>query len=114
NWREKAIHDALHFSVPDTTLLLEDVASQPGEQDANGSDVIDLTAKLTSNGTLHWNVPAGRWQILRFVYTIADRAYVSTSSDGWNGYALDVLDSSALKRYWDAVVEPLIADAGPL
>ena len=36
------------------------------------------------------------------------------SSDGWKGYALDVLDAGAFQRYWDAVVEPLIADAGPL
>ena len=27
---------------------------------------------------------------------------------------LDVLDAGAFQRYWDAVVEPLIADAGPL
>ncbi len=63
---------------------------------------------------LRWDVPAGSWQVLRFGYTIGDRSYVSTSSEGWNGYSLDVLDAGAFRRYWDAVVEPLIADAGPL
>ena len=53
-------------------------------------------------------------EILRFGCTIGDRSKVSTSSDGWQGYALDVLDAGAFQRYWDAVVEPLIADAGPL
>jgi hypothetical protein len=38
---------------------------------------------------------------------------VSTCSEGWDGYALDPFDAGAFKRYWDAVVEPLIADAGP-
>ncbi len=114
NWREKAIHNALHFSAPDTSVLFEEIPSQPNEQDANTSDVIELSSSLDANGVLHWNAPAGRWQILRFVSTIGDHSYVSTSSDGWKGYALDVLDQRALKKYWDAVVEPLIADAGPL
>ena len=35
-------------------------------------------------------------------------------SAGWKGYALDVLDAGAFRRYWDAVVEPLIIDAGPM
>ncbi len=76
--------------------------------------MVDLTAKLTQDGILRWEVPEGTWQILRFGCTIGDRSHVSTCSDGWQGYALDVLDAGAFQRYWDAVVEPLIADAGPL
>ncbi len=114
NWQEKAIHKALSFSAPDTTLLHQDVPGQPNEQDARTGDVIDLSGKLASDGTLRWLVPAGRWQVLHFAYTIGDHSSVSTSSDGWKGYALDVLDRAALGRYWDAVVEPLIRDAGPL
>ena len=113
NWREKALHEALHFSAPDTSLLFESIPGQAGEQDANLHDVIDLSSKLRADGQLNWRVPAGRWQVLRFVSTIGDRSLVSTSSDGWKGYALDVLDEGAFKRYWNAVVEPLIADAGP-
>ncbi len=114
NWREKAIHDALHFSAPDTTLLLEEVAGRPNEQDANTGDVVDLSSKLGADGVLHWDVPNGHWQVLRFVCTIGDHSYVSTSSDGWKGYAVDVLDHNALKKYWDSVVEQLITDAGSL
>ncbi|MBC8095510.1 MAG: glycoside hydrolase [Akkermansiaceae bacterium] len=114
NWREKAIHNALHFSAPDTTLLHQELPALPDEQDVNTADVIDLSAKLGTNGMLRWTVPPGRWQVLRFVSTIGDHSSVSTSSDGWKGYAVDVLDRSALKRYWDSVVEPLIADAGSL
>ncbi len=111
---EKAMIEALHFSAPDTTLLLQDVAPQPGEEDASAAQVVELTAKLAADGTLRWDVPAGEWTILRFGYTIPRRGKVSTSSDGWKGYALDVLDRAAFRRYWDELVEPLIADAGPL
>lgn len=114
HWQEKAGHKSLHFSAPDTTLLLEVAPGLPGEEDTAATDVIDLTAQLDDEGTLRWEVPAGSWQVLRFGGTIGNRSYVSTCSEGWDGYSLDVLDAGAFGRYWDAVVEPLIADAGPL
>lgn len=114
NWAEKAGYRPLHFSAPDTTPLLEEDPPIAGEEDVTPDRVVDLTDKLENDGTLTWDVPEGTWEVLRFGYTISDRAAVSTCSQGWEGYALDVLDAGALERYWDAVVEPLLADAGPL
>ena len=37
-----------------------------------------------------------------------------TASGVWNGLVIDYLDADALRWYWHAVVDPLIADAGPL
>jgi hypothetical protein len=114
NWSEKAVYKSLNFSAPDTAPLFEEFPAQAGEEDTHVADVADLTAKLSKDGVLRWEAPAGRWQVLRFGCTIGDHSHVSTCSDGWHGYALDVLDAGAFERYWDAVVEPLIADAGPL
>jgi len=114
HWQEKAGHKSLHFSAPDTTLLLEQDPAEPGEEDTLAADVVDLTDRLDSDGVLRWEVPDGSWQVLRLGYTISNRAHVSTSSEGWTGYSLDVLDAGAFRRYWGAVVEPLVADAGPL
>ena len=114
NWEQKAGHKPLHFSAPDTALLFDETADVAGEEDAHTADVLDLTAKLGDDGTLRWDAPAGAWQVLRFGYTIGNHSYVSTSSEGWKGFAIDVLDAGAFRRYWDAVVAPLIADAGPL
>ena len=114
NWKEKAGHKPLHFSAPDTTLLLEQDPAEPGEEDTQTADVVDLTSSLDKDGSLRWDVPPGSWQVLRFGYTIGNRSYVSTCSEGWDGYSLDVLDAGAFRRYWNAIVEPLIADAGPL
>ena len=88
--------------------------TRPGEQDTTPADVVDLTAHLAADGTLSWTFPSGRWRILRLGSTLSELRHVSTHSEGWGGYALDVLDAGAFKRYWDAVVLPLIADAGPL
>jgi hypothetical protein len=114
NWAEKALVRTMGASAPDTSSLLEDMAPEPGEEDTTSAEVIDLTAKLGADGALVWNAPEGDWKILRFGCTIGDHAHVSTSSEGWGGYAVDALDKNAFRRYWDAVVEPLIADAGPL
>lgn len=114
NWQEKAMARTLHFSAPDTTPLLTDIESIPGERDADPEAVVDLTDKLGADGSLKWRPESGTWKVLRFGFTIGDHARVSTCSPGWEGYALDVLDEGAFGRYWDAVVEPLIADAGPL
>ena len=114
HWSQKAGHKPLHFSAPDTTLLLEEEPTQPGEEDTLAAGVLDLTGSLDRDGTLRWDVPAGSWQVLRFGCTIGNHSYVSTCSEGWDGFSLDVLDAGAFRRYWDAVVEPLITDAGPL
>ena len=112
NWKQKALQASLQpFSTPDSSPLFEEISATPGEQDADVPDVLDLTAKFGADGILKWDAPAGDWQILRFGYTIGDHAYVSTSSDGWSGFALDVYSATAFQNYWNKIVEPLIADA---
>ncbi len=112
NWKQKALQESLQpFSTPDSSPLFAEISATPGEQDADVPDVLDLTAKLGADGILKWDAPLGDWQILRFGYTIGDHAYVSTSSDGWSGFALDVYSATAFQNYWNKIVEPLIADA---
>jgi len=113
-WAQKALHKALSFSAPDTTPLLEELPAEPGEEDTRAADVVELTAQMDAAGTLRWDAPAGDWEILRFGCTLNDHCRVSTCSEGWDGYALDPFDKQAFATYWQQVVEPLIADAGPL
>jgi (4-O-methyl)-D-glucuronate---lignin esterase len=114
NQPQKALIKALEpFSAPISTPLFQEFPSTANEQDARVDDVIDLTGKMSADGALSWNAPEGSWQVLRFGYTLNDSCRVSTCSEGWDGYALDPFDAGAFRRYWDAVVEPLIADAGP-
>lgn len=115
NYEYKAMLKALNFSAPDTTPLLQEFPAEAGEEDAKAAEVVDLTNNFNKeNGVLTWDVPEGNWEILRFGYTLNDHCRVATCSDGWKGYAIDPIDAEAFKFYWDQVVEPLIADAGPL
>ena len=112
NWRQKALLESLQpFSAPDSSPLFAEIPAPPGEPDAAAAEVVDLTENLSADGTVRWDAPAGDWQVLRFGYTIGDHAYVSTGSDGWNGFAIDVYSATAFQNYWDKIVEPLIADA---
>jgi hypothetical protein len=123
NWKQKALQQSLEpFSSPSSAPLFEEIPATPGEQDADASDVLDLSQNLSADGLLNWDAPPGDWQIFRFGYTIGDHAYVSTASAGWqrapgashDSFALDVYDATAFQNYWNVIVEPLIADAGPL
>ena len=100
-------------SAPDTRFLLEDRPSVPGEEDTLLRDIRNITATMSAEGTLTWDVPAGTWTVLRFGYTTTN-AKIATSSDGWKGLVIDYLSKDAFDRYWDQIVDPLLKKAGPL
>jgi hypothetical protein len=100
------------MSAPDTLPLLEDLPSEPDEQDSQVADVIDVSARMTPDGAFAWQAPAGEWEILRVGY-MASGAKVSTSSGAWQGLAIDYLDRAEFESYWRDNIEPLLADAKP-
>ncbi|NLH44082.1 MAG: glycoside hydrolase [Planctomycetes bacterium] len=105
----KAASKELGSSAPDCRFLLTDVPATPGEEDCRVADILNLSDRMKPDGELAWDVPEGTWTILRFGYTTSP-ARVSTSSAGWEGRVIDYMDSDILRRYWDAVVAPLLTD----
>ncbi|MCJ7778526.1 MAG: hypothetical protein MUP16_09460 [Sedimentisphaerales bacterium] len=110
---KKAVFDEIGWDAPDCRFLLEDFPAVENEEDASVKDIINLTDKLSTDGTLRWQVPAGKWVVLRFGFTLGS-ARVSTSSGNWQGLVIDYMDSEIFKQYWDQVVVPILDDAGPL
>ena len=108
----KSASQELGMSAPVTAPLLEDIAGQPGEQDARIAEVIDVTSNMQPDGSFAWQAPAGTWEILRLGY-MASGARVSTSSGAWQGLAIDYLDRAELENYWREHIDPLLADAKP-
>jgi hypothetical protein len=100
------------ISMPNTAPLLEDYPAAPGEEDAEVADVRDVTANLSADGQFTWRVPSGSWEILRMGYA-ASGARVSTSSQTWQGLAIDYMDRGALESYWNRNVAPLLEVARP-
>jgi len=100
-------------SAPDCRFLLDDFPEEAEEEDARWNEIVNITQNLGADGKLKWNVPAGKWTVMRFGYT-PTLAEVKTSSDNWKGHVLDYLDPKVFDRYWDEVVDPLLKQAGPL
>jgi hypothetical protein len=101
------------FSMPPSETMLSDAHATAGEEDADLSSVLDISDKVDDAGRLHWIAPySGSWEILTIGYTDSD-ARVSTSSDSWQGLAIDYLDPLAFDRYWDHTVAPILDGSHP-
>lgn len=68
--------------------------------------VIDLTSKLTPDGTLRWNAPAGAWRILRFVCTNTGQTMVVPSPKS-DGLFIDFLEPDATRRHLQVIMDRL-------
>lgn len=66
--------------------------------------VANLTGHVDKQGQFTWDVPEGRWTILRFAYALMD--------DRPND--VDILDPAAVERHYERMGKTLLADAGPL
>lgn len=63
------------------------------------SDVIDLTGKMTADGKLECTLPAGRWRIYRFGWSITGKVNHPASPEA-TGLEVDKLDPDAWMRYF--------------
>ncbi|HEY4324027.1 MAG TPA: glycosyl hydrolase [Mucilaginibacter sp.] len=62
-------------------------------------DIIDLSDKLDVNGNLTWTPPAGKWNILRFGYSMLGITNHPASAEA-TGPEVDKLDPVAIKAYF--------------
>ncbi len=77
------------------------------------SSVVDLTSRLSPDGRLDWDVPAGRWTILRLGYSLTgskNRPAVSTGS----GFEADKLSARHMEAYFKDYMDPIAKALGPL
>jgi hypothetical protein len=103
----------LGMSAPDCRPLLEVDPASPDDVMIKSSDIQTISGKMKPDGTLRWEAPKGKWEILRIGHTPAG-GHVSTYSVGWGGRVIDYLNPVALDDYWKQNVEPLCKAIGPL
>ena len=70
--------------------------------------VINLTDKLAADGTLHWDVPAGDWIILRTGMTPTGTRNSPASPEG-QGLEVDKMNRAAARAHFDAFIGKLLA-----
>jgi hypothetical protein len=77
------------------------------------ADIVDLTGKMDKDGTLHWDVPAGRWTILRMGYSLTG-AKNRPSVPAGSGYEVDKLSSKYVQQYFAGYMNPMQQHLGDL
>jgi hypothetical protein len=77
---------------------------KPGADAIPTRDVVDLTAKMSADGTLNWTAPAGDWIVMRLGYSITGRKNHPASPEA-TGLEVDKLDKVAVKKYIDTYLD---------
>jgi hypothetical protein len=84
--------------------------SSPSDQDLV-KEVIDITSKMDSDGTLNWRPAEGNWTIIRFGYTSTGSTNAPATAAG-TGLECDKMDTAALNLHFGSFPAKLIEKAG--
>jgi hypothetical protein len=85
----------------------------PKNAEITQSDVINLTPKMDKNGTLHWDVPTGKWTILRMGYSLTGAKNRPATAAGL-GYEVDKLSAKYVQSYFHGYMDPIQQHLGDL
>ena len=91
--------------------FVRDTKEFPSEMVIAKDKIIDITDKMAKNGTLTWDVPAGKWTIFRLGYICNGRLNRLPSKDG-DGLEVDKFSSAAFDRHFDAYMGRLCREIG--
>lgn len=100
-------------TAADETFVHPPRASRSGVGVIPEDGVIDLTSALAADGRLKWNVPEGKWIILRIGYTPTGVNNHPAPKEGL-GLECDKLSKAALDAHWDGFMQKVLDDIGPL
>ena len=113
---EKALYvRAPYSSQPNVKAELPVQADYPPTPDAAMIDpdqIIDLTTRLSADGQLAWQVPSGRWTLLRFGCTSTGANTRPAPRPGF-GLECDKFNRAAFDLHWQAYIGTLLQDIGP-
>jgi hypothetical protein len=76
-------------------------------------DVVDLTSKMDKDGTLHWDVPAGHWTILRMGYSLTG-ATNHPAIPSATGLEVDKFSAPDVRDYFHGYFDPIHQALGDL
>lgn len=97
--------------APATNLF--DKATSASSDIIQTSDIVNLTGNINADGTLKWVAPPGRWNIVRFGYSLMGINNHPASPEA-TGLEVDKLDSGAIKRYFENYLDQYKSATGGL
>ena len=105
-----------NVQVAEIALLTKDQRTRkelPARPAWNPDRAVDVTRQMNPDGRLDWEVPPGRWQVLRIGCTLHGNA-VKCVGSGPGGLEIDPMSAAAMDAHFAETGAKLIADAGPL
>jgi hypothetical protein len=88
-------------------------ASLPPESVTPRGRVVELTGKMNASGKLMWDVPQGKWLVLRLGHTMTGKDNHPAPASG-RGLECDKLSQAAAEAHFNGLMGRLIADNRPL
>ncbi len=70
-----------------------------GEKTATSASVVDVSSRMSADGTLEWDAPEGSWRIIRFGYTLTGKKNGPAPKEA-TGLEVDKLDRTAYRNYF--------------
>jgi hypothetical protein len=77
------------------------------------ADVLDLTIKMSPDGTLDWTPPSGHWMVLRMGYSLTGVTNHPASPEG-TGPEVDKLNPEHVRAYMTTYLDNYKSAVGPL
>ncbi len=112
---EKAIYQrAPYSSFPGVKSYLPMSAEYPGWPQAasiSRSNIVELTPKLQANGQIAWDVPPGKWTIVRFGRTVTGQLTRPAPLPGL-GFEVSKFDAVATRDHLEKYVGTLLDEVG--
>ncbi|MBN9661654.1 MAG: glycoside hydrolase [Acidobacteria bacterium] len=103
------------FEVKANFGLVNDYYSVPPPKESgpvvHASDVINLTGRMRTDGTLDWTPPAGRWIVIRLGYSLTGHQNGPASAEA-TGLEVDKLSQKYVSRYINTYLDMMAAAAG--
>ncbi len=106
-WEEKAVFSFL-FEYQSTAM-----PEVPAGAAVSHSGTVDLTGKMAADGSLNWEVPSGKWRILRLGYSLTGAKNRPAMPAG-TGYEVDKLSPKHVESYFHGYFDPIAQALGPL
>jgi len=75
------------------------------------SSVIDLSGYMQKNGQLIWEVPAGKWTIIRYISTNTGHQLIVPSPNS-GGPMIDFLNASSTEMHFQYIIDKLLDKLG--
>lgn len=77
------------------------------------SQIVDLTSRMKPDGALDWDVPPGRWTVLRLGWSLTGAKNRPAPPTGL-GYEADKLSRKHMEAYFHGYFDPIARVLGPL